>query len=944
MFPGDNLPPEFTPEARVRVGRACRRRRSTARSPTSIVVRVTDETVPDAGKKRYDALAVDPRHRARRAPRAARARWRTSSPPYTTGLADQARSSPPRCAPARRRSPTCSSRRSSTSPIRTPTAGAAGSSPTGGVCFQRYNGNGVDPNRDWPDIGYNFRGYSAAAPSPRRAPSRASTATCVGAGGAFQAGDDLHGQPVRRRAVATRCCRTAATTSARTRASARPRRPINRAQYEATKWSPIIKDNDEVAEPADADRACPERVGDVCPQIYAQTWGSVYDTINYTTTGTLGDWFDSTIGPERRRHRQRDVVLAPRQEDRLRAAHRAAARRRQQGDHLRPPGRRCSRRSRRDGRARRAGLRAQHAPDARTSRTCSRRAAGEHAPAGRHRRAPTATPSADGTASTRSRSSARSRRRPTDPGIFNGGMRVEATAPNVQGDRHRQRDARRSSAATATTTSAPTDAERGRVGHRRRGLQPVAAVPPGRRRPPRSTGPTPFYTDGSRASGAPVEWRAWSSRSRRRHRGAGQRSTSSSPRARRPTTATPAATTPPRLEGLRRRQHRLLRPTSTGSSPTPAERFRGGRPAQGDRRRAVARRPAQPRARRRRAARLHRRFGGATRPGGPPTADVDLRGHRAHGAGAGRRARARGPIVERGPRLHDRRRTTATRRWRCASSWAPTRSTTSTSSCSARPDGDRTSSIAQLERARHRRARSSSVDSPPAGDYRVAGRQLHGGRRTTSFSGTVTFTALPARRRGTGAYTEAEKDQWIAKLRDWVARRRQPRAHRRRAAGAARARRRAGRRRSADDGLHRPGHLPALHRLRSRRHLHERRAHARRPAAQRRQPARLALQLRHPPPDFEPTPLGLRDPGRRGRRRSRTRASSTSTPRPSRTPAAASAATSVDTGERDAGAGAQPRDARRDAARRRATIRIAGALLPQPSSSSTTRSASSPTR
>jgi hypothetical protein len=24
--------------------------------------------------------------------------------------------------------------------------------------------------------------------------------------------------------------------------------------------------------------------------------GSVYDTINYTTTGTLGDWFDSKLG------------------------------------------------------------------------------------------------------------------------------------------------------------------------------------------------------------------------------------------------------------------------------------------------------------------------------------------------------------------------------------------------------------------------------------------------------------------------------------------------------------------------------------------------------------------------------------------------------------------------------------------------------------------------
>ena len=98
----------------------------------------------------------------------------------------------------------------------------------------------------------------------------------------------------------------------------------------------------------------PARSATTCAQIYGQTWGTVYDTINYTTTGALGDWFDSSIGPGRGRHRQRDVVLAPRQEHRLRPAHRAAARRRQQGADLRAPGRdaraRDGRRSRRPGR------------------------------------------------------------------------------------------------------------------------------------------------------------------------------------------------------------------------------------------------------------------------------------------------------------------------------------------------------------------------------------------------------------------------------------------------------------------------------------------------------------------------------------------------------------------------------------------------------------------
>ena len=39
-----------------------------------------------------------------------------------------------------------------------------------GVLFQRYNGNGVDVNRDWPDIGYAFRGYSGLSEPESRAP------------------------------------------------------------------------------------------------------------------------------------------------------------------------------------------------------------------------------------------------------------------------------------------------------------------------------------------------------------------------------------------------------------------------------------------------------------------------------------------------------------------------------------------------------------------------------------------------------------------------------------------------------------------------------------------------------------------------------------------------------------------------------------------------------
>ena len=47
----------------------------------------------------------------------------------------------------------------------------------GGFFFQRYNGNGVDLNRDWPDIGYSASAPTAGSRSQRRARSRPSSRT-----------------------------------------------------------------------------------------------------------------------------------------------------------------------------------------------------------------------------------------------------------------------------------------------------------------------------------------------------------------------------------------------------------------------------------------------------------------------------------------------------------------------------------------------------------------------------------------------------------------------------------------------------------------------------------------------------------------------------------------------------------------------------------------------
>ena len=197
MFPGNN--------------RAAARVRAEARVPVSaglptttlervksdlVVVRVTDETVPDAGKKRY-ALSLSI-HGIERAGAEGGTR---AMEDLVTAFTDRARrpADPARGRRAGRR-PTFARgparRRSSTSPIRTPTAGAAAR------C--RREGGRVLPalqrqrRRPQPRLARRrlhvpplLRAVRARDARVRRLLRRRQGAS----GGPFAAGDDLHGQP-----------------------------------------------------------------------------------------------------------------------------------------------------------------------------------------------------------------------------------------------------------------------------------------------------------------------------------------------------------------------------------------------------------------------------------------------------------------------------------------------------------------------------------------------------------------------------------------------------------------------------------------------------------------------------------------------------------------------------------------------------------------------------
>ena len=292
MFPGNNRSPEFDPKAEY-VSAGLPTTGAGRRKSDLMVVRVTDESVPDRGKKRY-ALSLSI-HGIERA--GAEGGTRAMEDLVTAATTGNRSSQPLVPAAVKRGAPTYAQVLRKAIIYFTypnPDGWRRGSVSSGGVFFQRYNGNGVDPNRDWPDVGYAFRPYSAVSEPETQAWIAFYNDVKRKTGSRFAAGDDLHGQPEADALSYTLLPHGRHRYDKNNRIQETAKR-INRGTYEAIKWSPIVQDNDQ---PQGGGVPCaPDAVlGTACAKIYAQTWGSVYDTINYTTTGALGDWFDSSIG------------------------------------------------------------------------------------------------------------------------------------------------------------------------------------------------------------------------------------------------------------------------------------------------------------------------------------------------------------------------------------------------------------------------------------------------------------------------------------------------------------------------------------------------------------------------------------------------------------------------------------------------------------------------
>lgn len=145
----------------------------------------------------------------------------------------------------------------------------------GGLMYQRFNGNGVDVNRDWPTVGYTFRGYTPAS-EPE---VRAFTDLFASRKGGWVGTGDLHGM-LDANAFTFTMMPAGQLDYARNKAVVSVARRIQEDAAPRLSWYLGIQPGNDSGSVPDV----------------AQQWGTVWDTIDYTVTGGLGDWMGSPLG------------------------------------------------------------------------------------------------------------------------------------------------------------------------------------------------------------------------------------------------------------------------------------------------------------------------------------------------------------------------------------------------------------------------------------------------------------------------------------------------------------------------------------------------------------------------------------------------------------------------------------------------------------------------
>src|SRR4051794_9575262 len=210
-----------------------------------MAIRVTDESVPDKNKKRY-ALSLSIHGIERAGAEGGTRAMEDLVTAATTGRSNR----PIVPSSVKRGAPTFAQVLRKTIIYFTypnPDGwrrGSVSSGPNGGVFFQRYNGNGVDPNRDWPDVGYSFRPYSSVSEPETQAWINFYNDVKRKTHDHFDAGDDLHGQ-LEADALSYTLLPHGRHRYAKNNRIQETAKRINRNTYQAIKWSPIVQSNDQ---------------------------------------------------------------------------------------------------------------------------------------------------------------------------------------------------------------------------------------------------------------------------------------------------------------------------------------------------------------------------------------------------------------------------------------------------------------------------------------------------------------------------------------------------------------------------------------------------------------------------------------------------------------------------------------------------------------------------
>ncbi|MGH2685238.1 MAG: M14 family zinc carboxypeptidase, partial [Actinomycetota bacterium] len=161
-----------------------------------------------------------------------------------------------------------------------------------GGAFMRFNGNGVDLNREWPTVGYTDLSYTPWSEPESRSFGRALQSIKP----KWAGGIDLHGQIIDR-AFSFTLIGGAQRTYPK---NERVMQFVEQAYADASarlSWSKLIKPNDALPGCVESNNLNPEVNPPPCdPRVYGVQYGTIWDSISYTVTGDFGSWIDSPLG------------------------------------------------------------------------------------------------------------------------------------------------------------------------------------------------------------------------------------------------------------------------------------------------------------------------------------------------------------------------------------------------------------------------------------------------------------------------------------------------------------------------------------------------------------------------------------------------------------------------------------------------------------------------